>query len=46
MSLLRTIAILRGFQPAHPTDLAERAWASRVDLVEVPVPGESGWVSL
>jgi Entner-Doudoroff aldolase len=46
MTLLRTVAILRGFAPAHTVDLAERAWAIGMDLVEVPVQGEAGWAAL
>lgn len=46
MTLLRTVAILRGFEPAHTVDLAKRAWAIGMDLVEVPVQGQAGWAAL
>ncbi|MCW2739048.1 bifunctional 4-hydroxy-2-oxoglutarate aldolase/2-dehydro-3-deoxy-phosphogluconate aldolase [Nocardioides sp.] len=46
MTLLRTVAILRGFTPARTVELAERAWAIGMDLVEVPVQGEAGWAAL
>jgi len=43
---LRTIAILRRFDPQKAVDIAERCWAAGMDLVEVPVQGEAGWASL
>ncbi|MCX6460027.1 MAG: bifunctional 4-hydroxy-2-oxoglutarate aldolase/2-dehydro-3-deoxy-phosphogluconate aldolase [Actinobacteria bacterium] len=44
--LLRTVAILRGFDPERSRELALRCWGIGVDLVEVPVQGEAGWASL
>jgi 2-dehydro-3-deoxyphosphogluconate aldolase/(4S)-4-hydroxy-2-oxoglutarate aldolase len=43
---LRTISILRGFEPERSRDHAEECWAAGMDLVEVPVQGEPGWASL
>jgi Entner-Doudoroff aldolase len=43
---LRTISILRGFEPERSRDHAEESWAAGMDLVEVPVQGEPGWASL
>lgn len=43
---LRTIAILRGFDPGRTRDIAELAWSAGVDLVEVPVQDPSGWEAL
>jgi 2-dehydro-3-deoxyphosphogluconate aldolase/(4S)-4-hydroxy-2-oxoglutarate aldolase len=43
---LRTIAILRGFDPGRTRDIAELAWSAGVDLVEVPVQDPSGWDAL
>lgn len=43
---LRTVAILRAFGPERSRELAQRCWEIGIDLVEVPVQGESGWASL
>jgi Entner-Doudoroff aldolase len=43
---LRTIAILRGFDPARTCQIAEQAWSAGIDLVEVPVQDQAGWKSL
>ncbi|GAA1136225.1 bifunctional 4-hydroxy-2-oxoglutarate aldolase/2-dehydro-3-deoxy-phosphogluconate aldolase [Nocardioides aquiterrae] len=43
---LRTVSILRGFEPQRSRDHAEECWAAGMDLVEVPVQGEAGWASL
>jgi 2-dehydro-3-deoxyphosphogluconate aldolase/(4S)-4-hydroxy-2-oxoglutarate aldolase len=43
---LRTIAILRGYDPARTREIATRAWAAGIDLVEVPVQDPSGWKAL
>ncbi|MEA2419591.1 MAG: 2-dehydro-3-deoxyphosphogluconate aldolase / (4S)-4-hydroxy-2-oxoglutarate aldolase [Thermoleophilaceae bacterium] len=43
---LRTIAILRGFDPPQAADLADRCWGIGMDLVEVPVQGPEGWAAL
>ena len=44
--LLRTIAILRSFDPERSQTLARGCWAAGMDLVEVPVQGERGWAAL
>jgi Entner-Doudoroff aldolase len=44
--MLRTVAILRGYDPDVAADLAARCWHAGIDLVEVPVQGEVGWLSL
>lgn len=43
---LRTVAILRGFEPQKAADIAEQCWAIGMDLIEVPVQGAAGWASL
>ena len=43
---LRTVAILRAFDPDKSRELALRCWEIGIDLVEVPVQGEAGWASL
>ncbi|MEV1287427.1 bifunctional 4-hydroxy-2-oxoglutarate aldolase/2-dehydro-3-deoxy-phosphogluconate aldolase [Micromonospora sp. NPDC049679] len=43
---LRTIAILRAYEPQQAGDLAEQCWAIGMDLVEVPVQGSLGWAAL
>jgi 2-dehydro-3-deoxyphosphogluconate aldolase/(4S)-4-hydroxy-2-oxoglutarate aldolase len=43
---LRTISILRGFEPERSRDHAQECWSVGMDLVEVPVQGEPGWASL
>jgi Entner-Doudoroff aldolase len=43
---LRTIAILRAYEPQRAGDLAEQCWAIGMDLVEVPVQGSLGWAAL
>lgn len=44
--MLRTVAILRGYDPDVALDLAESCWHAGIDLVEVPVQGDLGWLSL
>jgi 2-dehydro-3-deoxyphosphogluconate aldolase/(4S)-4-hydroxy-2-oxoglutarate aldolase len=46
MTSVRTVAILRGFDPRRTADLAEKSWEIGMDLVEVPVQGEAGWAAL
>ncbi len=43
---LRTVAILRSFSPERSRELALDCWDIGVDLVEVPVQDDMGWVSL
>ena len=43
---LRTVAILRGYQPAGAADLAVRCWEAGIDLVEVPIQGHVGRAAL
>lgn len=43
---LRTVAILRSFDPEETQALAHQCWAAGMDLVEVPVQGERGWAAL
>jgi Entner-Doudoroff aldolase len=43
---LRTVAVLRGFDPEKTADIAEQCWTIGMDLVEVPVQGAAGWASL
>lgn len=43
---LRTVSILRGFDPEISRAHAEASWGAGMDLVEVPVQGEAGWASL
>lgn len=44
--LVRTVAILRSYDPERSQDLALRCWSGGIDLVEVPVQGERGWSAL
>ena len=46
MAALRTIAILRALGAETSREFALRSWEIGIDLVEVPVQGESGWASL
>jgi len=43
---VRTIAILRGAEPAAAVSAAARCWAAGLDLVEIPVQGERGTAAL
>lgn len=43
---LRTVAILRRFDPQKAVDIAEHCWTVGIDLVEVPVQDKTGWASL
>lgn len=43
---LRTVAILRAFDPSASQELAQQCWRVGMDLVEVPVQGEGGWAAL
>ncbi|MDP4634234.1 MAG: bifunctional 4-hydroxy-2-oxoglutarate aldolase/2-dehydro-3-deoxy-phosphogluconate aldolase [Pontimonas sp.] len=44
--LLRTVAILRSYDPERSQALALQCWSVGMDLVEVPVQGERGWAAL
>ena len=44
--LLRTVAILRSYDPKRSQALALQCWSAGMDLVEVPVQGERGWAAL
>ena len=46
MMLLRTIAILRSYDPERSQGLALQSWSAGMDLVEVPVQGKGGWAAL
>ena len=43
---LRTVAILRAYEPSKACDLALQSWGIGIDLIEVPVQGEAGWAAL
>ncbi len=46
VTALRTVAILRALGAETSRELALRCWEIGMDLVEVPVQGESGWAAL
>ncbi len=43
---IRTVAILRGYAPDDAVQIAQRCWATGIDLVEVTVQSPESWEAL